>query len=154
MAWTAATRGDYVRPSASNASDVTEREWALIAPLLPAAREGGRPRSTCLQRVVNAIFSLLQAGCQWRMLPWDFPPRSTVYGDFRAWIAGGVWARVHDALSCKPGMLTRPSHHDPTSSEEARRRPHRAGPANCRRYWPGLTPAIRRKSRRKAEGSS
>jgi transposase len=46
--------------------------------------------------VVNGIFTLLQAGGQWRMLPRDFPPRSTVYGYFRAWIAGGVWAHVHD----------------------------------------------------------
>ena len=98
MAWTAATRGDYVRPSGSYASDVTDREWALIAPLLPLARTGGRPRTTCLRRVVNAIFYLLQAGCQWRMLPRDFPPRSTVYGYFRAWIAAGVWGHVHDVL--------------------------------------------------------
>jgi transposase len=48
--------------------------------------------------VVNAIFYLLQTGCQWRMLPRDFPPRSTVYGYFRAWIAAGVWARLHDVL--------------------------------------------------------
>ena len=98
MAWTAATRGDYVRPSGSYASDVTDREWALIGPLLPAARTGGRPRTTDLRRVVNAVFHLLQAGCQWRMLPRDFPPRSTVYGYFRAWIAAGVWAHIHDAL--------------------------------------------------------
>jgi transposase len=98
MAWTAATRGDYVRPSGSYASDVTDREWALIAPLLPASRPGGRPRTTCLRQVVDAIFYLLQAGCQWRMLPRDFPPRSTVYGYFRAWIAAGVWAHVHDVL--------------------------------------------------------
>jgi len=98
MAWTAATRGDYVRSSGNYASDVTDREWALIAPLLPAARESGRPRTTCLRRVVNAVFYLLQAGCQWRMLPRDFPPRSTVYGYFRAWILGGVWAHVHDVL--------------------------------------------------------
>ena len=98
MAWTAATRGDYVRPSGSYASDVTDREWALIGPLLPAARTGGRPRTTDLRRVVNAVFYLLQAGCQWRMLPRDFPPRSTVYGYFRAWIAAGVWAHIHDAL--------------------------------------------------------
>lgn len=98
MAWTAATRGDYVRASGSYASDVTDREWALIAPLLPAAREGGRPRTTCLRRVVNAIFYLLQAGCQWRMLPRDFPPRSTVYGYFRAWIEAGVWSHLHDVL--------------------------------------------------------
>lgn len=98
MAWTAATRGDYVRSSGSYASDVTDREWALIAPFLPAAREGGRPRTTCLRRVVNAIFYLLQAGCQWRMLPRDFPPRSTVYGYFRAWIEAGVWSHLHDVL--------------------------------------------------------
>ena len=98
MAWTAATQGDYVRPSGSYASDVTDREWALIAPLFPAARPGGRPRTTCLRRVVDAVFYLLQTGCQWRMLPRDFPPRSTVYGYFRAWIAAGVWAHVHDVL--------------------------------------------------------
>ena len=69
MAWTAATRGDYVRPSGNYASDVTDRERALIAPLLPACRPGGRPRTTCLRRVVDAIFYQLQAGCQWRMLP-------------------------------------------------------------------------------------
>jgi transposase len=98
MAWTAATRGGYVRASGSYASDMTDREWALIAPSLPEARKGGRPRTTCLRRVVDAIFYLLQAGCQWRMLPRDFPPRSTVYGYFRAWIAAGVWAHVHDVL--------------------------------------------------------
>jgi transposase len=98
MAWTADTRRDYVRPSGTYASDVTDREWALLAPLLPAPRPGGRPRTTCLRRVVNAIFYLLQAGCQWRMLPRDFPPRSTVYGYFRAWIAARVWTRIHDVL--------------------------------------------------------
>jgi len=98
MAWTAAVRGDYVRPSGSYASDVMNREWALIAPLLPAPRSGGRPRSTCLRRVIDAIFYLLQSGCQWRMLPRDFPPRSTVYGYVRAWIARGVWAHLHDVL--------------------------------------------------------
>jgi len=98
MAWTAATRGDYVRPSGSYASAMTVREWALVAPLLPAARPGGRPRTACLRRVATAIFYLLQAGCQGRMLPRDFPPRSTVYGDFRAWIAGGVWAHIHGVL--------------------------------------------------------
>jgi transposase len=97
MAWTADLRRDYVLPSGTYASDVTDREWALLAPLLPAPRSGGRPRTTCLRRV-SAIFYLLQAGCQWRMLPRDFPPRSTVYGYFRAWIAAGVWARVHDVL--------------------------------------------------------
>lgn len=98
MAWTAATRRDYARPTGSYAGDVTDREWALISPLLPGAKPGGRPRVTCLRRVVDAIFYLLQTGCQWRMLPRDFPPRSTVYGYFRRWRDDGTWARVHDAL--------------------------------------------------------
>lgn len=98
MAWTAAARGDHARPRGSYASDVTERDWALIAPLLSVARRGGRRRSTRLRQMVSAIFHLLQAGCRWRMLPRNFPPRSTVYGYFRAWIAGGVRADVHDGL--------------------------------------------------------
>lgn len=98
MAWTAATRRDYVCPSGSYASDVTDREWGMIAPFFPEALPGGRPRTSCLRRVVNAILYLLQTGCQWRMLPRDFPPRSTVYGYFRAWMAAGVWAQIHDVL--------------------------------------------------------
>jgi len=98
MAWTVATRNDYARPSGTYASDATEREWALIAPLLPAAKPGGWPRRTSLRRVVDAIFYLLPTGCQWRMLPRDFPPRSTVYGYFRAWREDGTWARIHDTL--------------------------------------------------------
>ena len=80
-------------------------EWALIALLLPAARPGRRPRTICLRPVVDAIFYLLQTGCQWRMLPRDFPPRSTVYGYFRAWIVAGVWAHVHDVLYCRTREL-------------------------------------------------
>jgi hypothetical protein len=99
IASTAATRGDYVRPSGTYARDVTDREWALITPLLPPARRDGRPRSTCLRRVVNAAFYLLQTGCQWRMLPRDFPPRSTVYGYSRAWIAAGASCAISGKAS-------------------------------------------------------
>lgn len=98
MAWAEATRNDYARPNDSYASSVTEREWTLILPLLPGAKPGGRPRRTCLRRVMDAIFYLLQTGCQWRMPPRDFPPRSTVYGYFRRWREDGAWAQVHDAL--------------------------------------------------------
>lgn len=98
MAWTAATRRDYARLGGAYSSDMTDGEWALIAPMLPAPKPGGRPRTTCVRRVVDAVFYLLQTGCQWRMLPRDFPPRSTVYGYFRAWRDDGTWARIHDAL--------------------------------------------------------
>src|SRR3954470_16198221 len=70
----------------------------LLAPLLPAARIGGRPRSTDLRGVVNAIFYLLRTGCQWRLLPRCFPPWGTVYHYFRLWLGKGVWVRLHRAV--------------------------------------------------------
>ncbi len=98
MAWTATTRVEYGRGAVRYASDVTSREWALVVPLLPGPARRGRPRSIDLREIVNAIFYLLQTGCQWRMIPMDFPPRSTVYGYFRRWMRDGTWGRIHDAL--------------------------------------------------------
>lgn len=79
-------------------TDLTDAEWAMLEPLLPAAKPGGRPRTTPLRRVVDAILYLLRSGCQWRMLPKAFPPYQTVYEYFRTWRLTGVWARVHDTL--------------------------------------------------------
>jgi putative transposase len=71
--------------------------WAWIAPYLPAARSGGRPRTTDLRAVLNAIFYLLRTGCQWRLLPRDFPSPGTVYHYFRAWKEAGVLAELQQA---------------------------------------------------------
>jgi transposase len=60
-------------------TDLTDAAWAWVAPVLPAARPGGRPRTTNLRAVLNAIFYLLRTGCQWRLLPREFPPCGTVY---------------------------------------------------------------------------
>ena len=60
-------------------TDLTEAEWTRLAPLIPAAQPGGRPRTTDMREVVNAIFYVLRGGCQWRMLPTEFPPHQTVY---------------------------------------------------------------------------
>ena len=79
-------------------SDVSDAEWDVINALLPAAKPGGRPRSTSLRDVVNAIFYVNRGGGAWRMLPKDFPPYQTVYRYFRAWSQDGTWTRVHDAL--------------------------------------------------------
>lgn len=98
MAWTATTRIEYDRRSARYASDTTDREWALVAALFPLPARRGRPRKIDLREVVNAIYYLLQTGCQWRMIPVDFPPRSTVHGYFRRWMRDGTWARIHDVL--------------------------------------------------------
>jgi len=66
------------------ATDLSDGEWALLHPLLPPAKPGGRPRSSDLRSILNAIFYVLRSGCPWRLVPRDFPPWSTVYDYFRA----------------------------------------------------------------------
>jgi putative transposase len=79
-------------------TDLTDAAWKLVAPLLPAARPGGRPLTTDVRSVVNAIFYVLRTGCQWRMLPHHFPPWGTVYYYFRNWENAGTWTQLHDAI--------------------------------------------------------
>jgi putative transposase len=79
-------------------TELTETEWTVLTSLIPAAKPGGRPRTTDMREVVHAIFYLLRGGCQWRMLPKEFPPHQTVYHYFRTWRRGGVWERIHDTL--------------------------------------------------------
>jgi transposase len=98
MPWTEITRAQYRRDGLRYASDMTEAEWALIARWLPQRRRLGRPRMTDLRRVVEAILYVLTTGCQWRALPRDFPPRSTVQGYFYAWRDTGWWQRTVTAL--------------------------------------------------------
>ena len=78
MAWTGITRPKYRREGLRYASDATDEEWALIEPHLPPPASRGRTRETDLRDAVNAISYIAQSGCQWRMLPKDFPPYSTV----------------------------------------------------------------------------
>lgn len=96
--WTEITRPKYERKGLRYATDVTDAEWALIAPHLPAPRALGRPRTTCLREVINAIFYMLRAGCPWRLLPREFPPRSTVQRYFYAWRDDGTWRTVNHLL--------------------------------------------------------
>lgn len=100
MVWTPFTRREYARDRKGYASDMKDAEWERIRPYMPPPAKTGRPRKTCLRAVVNAIFYLLQSGCQWDMLPGDFPPWQTVYRYFRDWQADGTWERIHDALYC------------------------------------------------------
>ena len=79
-------------------ADLTDAAWAFVAPVLPAARPGGRPRTTNLRAVLNAIFYLLRTGCQWRPLPREYPPCGTVYHYFQAWQNFGAWVHLHRVL--------------------------------------------------------
>jgi len=98
MSWTETTRAQYRRESLRYASDMTDAEWRLIAPLLPARRRVGRPRSVDLRAVTNAILYILATGCQWRALPKDFPPRSTIQYYFYGWRDTRLWRRINLAL--------------------------------------------------------
>jgi len=79
-------------------SDLTDGQWELIAPLLPKAKSGGRPRKVDLRQIVNAILYVARSGCSWRMLPGDFGPWSTVYDYFRKYRRDGTWKQIHDCL--------------------------------------------------------
>ena len=80
------------------ATDLTDAQWGLMEPHLPAAQRGGRPRTTDLREVVNAILYLNRAGCQWGLLPNDLPAKRTVHDYFAAWRDDGTWQRVLDVL--------------------------------------------------------
>ena len=98
MPWTETTRAQYRRDGLRYASDMTDEEWALIARRLPPRRRLGRPRKVALRRVVEAILFILSTGCQWRLLPKEFPPYSTVQGYFYAWRDSGRWQQIVEAL--------------------------------------------------------
>jgi len=88
-------------------SDISDEQWALIEPHLPVY-PGGRPRTTDLRDVVNAILYLLRTGCQWRYLPRDFPPKSTVWRYFDEWRHNGTLDTIHDALRTKVRAKEKP----------------------------------------------
>ena len=98
MPWTEITRAQYLRAGLRYASDTTDAEWAIIGRLLPSPRRLGRPRTADLRAVLNGILFVLRSGCQWRMLPKDCPPRSTVQRYFYQWRDQGVWARINHVL--------------------------------------------------------
>lgn len=98
MPWTEITRPQYERSGRRYASDASDEEWALIAPLLPARRAVGRPRTTDLRDVFDAILYMAATGCQWRMLPNDFPPVSTVRRYFYDWRNNGLLRKINHHL--------------------------------------------------------
>lgn len=98
MPWTKTTRKQYRRNGLRYASDLTDGEWQLIARLLPKPRRVGRPREVDLRVVINAMLYVLATGCQWRALPKDFPPFTTVQYYFYNWRDTQLWRRINRAL--------------------------------------------------------
>ena len=79
-------------------SDLSDAEWKVIEPFLPKAKGLGRPRTVDLREILNGIFYVQRSGCQWEMLPHDFPPHETVYKYFQKWRRKGIWQAIHDRL--------------------------------------------------------
>jgi putative transposase len=79
-------------------SDLTDDEWDLLEPHLPAPKKRGRPRLRSPREILDAVFYVLKSGCQWRMLPREFPPWKTVFHYFRAWRLDGTWQRMNRAM--------------------------------------------------------
>jgi len=82
-------------------SDLTDAQWTNLEPLIPAAKHGGRPREVDMREIVNAMLYINRSGCQWDMLPHDFPPKSSVYVYFAQWRDDGTWQKLIDALRTK-----------------------------------------------------
>jgi transposase len=96
--WTPENRGRYDRSKLRYPSDLTDAEWGLVLPLIPPAKRGGNRRHVDVRQIVNALMYILSTGCQWRALPKDLPPRSTVHDYFDLWSWDGTLDRIHHAL--------------------------------------------------------
>src|SRR6187200_3215358 len=96
--WTKENRGRYDRSRLRYPSDLTDEEWALVEPLITPAKRGGNKRTVDVREVVNGLMYVLSTGCQWRAIPKDLPPRSTVHDYFDLWAWDGTLNRIHHAL--------------------------------------------------------
>ena len=99
--WTNENRARYDRGGLRYPSDLTEAEWAYVEPLIPPAKRGGNRRHVDAREVVNGLMYILSTGCQWRAMPKDLPPRSTLYDYFDLWNWDGTLDRIHEALYVK-----------------------------------------------------
>ena len=96
--WTVENRARYDRSNLRYPSDLTDEEWALVKPSIPRAKRGGNKRTVEMREVVNGLMYVLGTGCQWRAIPKDLPPRSTVNHYFCRWQHDGTLDRLHPAL--------------------------------------------------------
>src|SRR6266699_6862895 len=96
--WTNENRGRYDRSRLRYPSDLTDDEWSLVESLIPPGKRGGDKRTVIMREVVNGLMYILSTGCQWRAVPKDLPPRSTLYDYFDLWSWDGTLQRIHYAL--------------------------------------------------------
>jgi len=95
--WTSKNRARYDRSKLRYPSDLTDDEWRLVEPLIPPGKTGGGKRTVIMRKVVNGLMYILSTGCQWRAIPKDLPPRSSVYDYFDLWT---MTARWNESTTC------------------------------------------------------
>ena len=122
--WTSKNRGRYDRSRLRYPSNLTDEEWALVEPVIPPAKRGGNRRHVVVRDVVNGLMYILSTGCQWRAIPWDLPPRSTLYDYFDLWSWDGTLDRIHNSLyalcrqaASREGKPDRGDHRQPEHQE-------------------------------------
>jgi transposase len=144
--WTSRNRGRYDRSGLRYPSDLTDEEWALVEPLIPPAKRGGNRRTVSVREVVNGLMYVLSAGCQWRAIPKDLPPRSTVYDYFDLWSWDGTLDRIHDALyvRCREAASREASPTAAIIDSQSVKSAEKGGPASIR---PATTQARRSRAR-------
>jgi len=96
--WTKENRGRYDRGKLRYPSDLTDEEWKLVEPLIPPGKRGGGKRTVVMREIVNGLMYVLSSGCQWRAIPKDLPPKSSVYDYFDLWSWDGTLDRIHETL--------------------------------------------------------
>jgi transposase len=142
--WTSENRPKYNRDALRYPSDLTDEEWSLVAPFIAPAKRGGRKRTVDVREVVNGIMYVLSTGCQWRYVPKDLPPKSTLFGYLDLWTYTGALERIHHALyvQCREAMGREASPTACVIDSQSVKSAEKGGPASIRT---GMTPA--RKSR-------
>jgi transposase len=144
--WTEENRGRDERSKLRYPSDLTDEEWALTEPLIPPAKRGGARRTVNVREVVNGLMYVLSTGCQWRAMPKDLPPRSTVYDYFDLWSCDGTLDRIHDALDvkCREAAAREASPTAAIIDSQSVKSAEKGGPASLR---PATTQARRSRAR-------
>jgi transposase len=99
--WTEETRRRHDRSGLRYSHDLTDEEWAEVAPLIPPAKPGGNKRTVDIREVLNGVMYITGSGCQWRDIPKDLPPRSTIHDYLDCWEHDGTLERIHHALYVK-----------------------------------------------------
>ena len=96
--WTDESRSRHNRDKLRYPSDLTDEEWGRLRPLIPPAKRGGRPRQVDMREIMNGLLYILSTGCQWRQIPKDLPPRTTLYEYLQQFDWNGTLLRMHHAL--------------------------------------------------------